>query len=120
MITPRRIADRRLADEPEIAVMRQDDKGHRRYQEPNLVMVPDLLAEQQGHAQRKHEYRPGAPVVLSPSMVERIEADRRGQDDHEHFKIHIVNDVDPEDGQGLEEKGKQCAVNGAGQRSTDA
>lgn len=58
-------------------------------------------------------------VVFSEPMVQRVCPNQESDPDHQVLKPNIFNDVDPEQGQAGQEQGKQCTVNGTGQRSNN-
>ena len=93
---------------------------HRSRQYPVLVAVPYLLGKQQHHAYYKYTQRPKAVVVLTVAMPQRKAPNPQGYEYHDVFKQHIVYDVPAKYGQGGQKQGQQGAVNGAGQRSSNA
>lgn len=82
----------------EIDDMGRHDQYHRHRQEPKLVLVPDLFEQQENDACRKHQQRDQAVVMFAISVPHGPGPDGKRQEDHEVFKVQIINDIDSENG----------------------
>lgn len=60
--------------------------------------MPDLLGNQQDHADRQQDNGRKTMVMLFIAMPEGIHPDGKGQEDHEIFESDIFDNIDPKNG----------------------
>src|ERR1700761_3450813 len=102
--------------EPMCADDKEDGKG----EESELIIWPYLFGYQAAHAGSKEQ--PGSQTMMMAveTMPEGGGSDGEGQGDHSVFEEGVVEDIDPQDGEGGHQQGKDCAVDGTEYRSGDA
>lgn len=84
---------------PVVDDMGRNDKEHSEGQQPDLVIMPQLLGNQQYNAEAKYNGRGQAMVMFAIPMPKGVHPDREGDEDHEVFQRYIFNDVDTKDWQ---------------------
>lgn len=88
---------------PVIAHVGHDDKSYGGGQQPIFVLDEKLLDDQKSGSDVKEDQWLKPVMVFGIAMPEREGSDPYGQSDHPDLKPHIVDDIDPEQGQGGEQ-----------------
>jgi hypothetical protein len=81
-----------------VPVMRVHNQGNGRNQEPDLVLMPELLAKEKEDAESEKDIGTEFMVMPPVPMPESIGPDQQGDEDHQVFKALIINDICPKNG----------------------
>jgi hypothetical protein len=90
-----------------------NDQDNGEWEEPELILVPYLLGQEEKHPPGKKQPGTETAMVLMEAMPERPGADGKRQTDHSIFKLRIFNDIHAQDGQGGNHQREDSAMNGA-------
>lgn len=77
-----------------VQYMRRNDKHDGKWQQPVLIVVPDLLGNQETEARCEYQERGNVMMMTTIAVPKGIRSDHESEQDHEVFKGNIVHDID--------------------------